>query len=96
MNWPSGTWHDTSKPANKHKLVIWVIKYKAIWITCIAWLLLVTFNQLVRAGTVIPVSATASTYWAVHAFIGLLLGLGVYLLAGIVTTMRTIAGKRKD
>lgn len=64
------------------------IQFKAVWITCIAWLGLITLNQVMRGYPIVPPSMPASGYWFLHIVIGVLIGLVVYAVAGVFKIMK--------
>lgn len=66
--------------------------FRAVWITCIAWLLLVTLNQITRGYSIVPAQIDAFDYWALHLIIGGLLGCVVWV---ILATGKTMRGMKK-
>jgi|GEM_PF-4222663 len=61
-----------------------LIKYKAIWITLIAWCLAVTLNQIFRGYPIIPPEMTPTGYWAIHIIIGSFIGAIIYAVVGVL------------
>jgi len=84
---------DGPERAGSHKMAQGVfvskfIQFKAVWITCIAWLGLITLNQVMRGYPIVPPSMPASGYWFLHIVIGVLIGLVVYAVAGVFKLMK--------
>jgi len=68
------------------------IKFRAIWITIIAWCLAVTVNQLMRGYPIIPPEMTPLGYWTIHIIIGGFIGAIIY---AVVRTAKIMAGTEK-
>ena len=69
-----------------------IIKFRAIWITIIAWCLAVTVNQLMRGYPIIPPEMTPLGYWSIHIIIGGIIGAIIY---AVVRTAKIMAGTEK-
>lgn len=69
-----------------------LFKLRTIWITAMAWLGLVTLNQITRGYPIVPPDMSPSGYWALHIFIGLMLGAILY---AITRVLQIIYGSQK-
>lgn len=69
-----------------------LIRFRAIWITCIAWCLAVTINQIMRGYPIVPPEMTATGYWAIHIIIGSFIGAIIYAVVGVA---KILAGVQK-
>lgn len=65
-----------------------LIKFRAIWITIIAWFIAITLNQIMRGYPIIPPGVTTTGYIAIHLTIGTFIGAIFWLIGGIASTMR--------
>lgn len=65
----------------------YLIKFRAVWITIIAWCLAVTLNQIMRGYPIIPPEMTASGYWTIHIIIGGFIGLIIWFVASVAKIM---------
>ena len=65
-----------------------LFKYRAIWITIIAWFLLITLNQIMRGYPIIPPGISTGGYIAIHLVIGTFIGGIIYFVGGIAATLK--------
>lgn len=64
-----------------------IYKYRAIWITVIAWFGLITLNQIMRGYPIIPPGVTTGGYIAIHLVIGTFLGAIFWFVGAILSTL---------
>ena len=65
-----------------------VFTYRALWITCLAWLGLVTLNQILRGLPLVQGQMDTGQYWTLQIIIGLLLGASVHVVLSIVQVLK--------
>ena len=63
-------------------------KYRAVWITTIAWFGLITLNQIMRGYPIVPPGITTGGYITIHLVIGAFIGGIIYIIGGIAATLR--------
>ncbi len=65
-----------------------LFKYRAIWITIIAWFGLITLNQIMRGYPIVPPGISTTGYIAIHLVIGTFIGAIIWIVGGIFATLK--------
>lgn len=65
-----------------------MIKFRAIWIALLGWLLLVVLSRVTQGQPVVPVSVAPTTYWTIHLIIGVLIGACVHIVSRIIAVLK--------